>query len=210
MRILGYTDSYYTKPLISTYRHYLGKKRAYATNSSFDRFIDIELIGVNPLNAILLRINDKYTVLKNQLNIQKGNETDIEYDESIQETLIDICVYSIIALVIHNVDKSKLRNKNTNCDKYMKIEIRRTYEKYLVNRQKFIVGTDPLQNLKDTSFFGISPHIGCLIRLSDKFLLLKNFMGSENMSHNETLEDTLRDIFSYSNLSIYFINNERK
>lgn len=210
IKILKSKNSYYTIPLISAYKYYLRKKRAYAANDSFKRFMNSEDFGVDTLRALILRISDKITILKNQLNKDQTGSLNIEYDESIEEGLIDICLYTTIALVFYNVNSKILSDPFENCDIFMKNELRSTYDKYVINRNKFMIDKDYVKNLLESKDIGISPVKGCFIRLSDKFNLLKNFFSLQNILHNETLEDTLRDISSYSILSIYFLNHERQ
>ncbi len=73
------------------------KKNAdYATNSDpFKNFRSAEFIGLSVEKAILVRILDKLSRVNNLLTSQKTPNV----DESIEDTLIDVCNYFNILLV---------------------------------------------------------------------------------------------------------------
>jgi len=65
--------------------------------------------------------------------------------------------------------------------------------------QDYAKESDPLDNLKQCQKIGIAPHIGCFIRMQDKFSRLMNLIGGkEAQVKDESISDTLTDLAVYS------------
>jgi len=65
--------------------------------------------------------------------------------------------------------------------------------------QDYAKESDPLDNLKQCEKIGIPAHIGCFIRMQDKFSRLTNlFSGKEAQVKDESINDTLTDLAVYS------------
>ncbi len=60
---------------------------------------------------------------------------------------------------------------------------------------------DPLTNLRNSSEFGIPDWVGCMLRANDKMRRIKS-MAIKGKLANESLEDSLLDLASYSILGL--------
>jgi hypothetical protein len=68
---------------------------------------------------------------------------------------------------------------------------------------------DPLANLRRCKELGVSPFIGCLVRLSDKFSRLEGFARKGFLEvKDESIKDTLMDTAVYSLLAIILKEEE--
>lgn len=75
--------------------------------------------------------------------------------------------------------------------------------------------SDILSNLRVCEQFGVPPHMGVLVRMSDKFERLKNLVLKEQKGEgpavaNESLEDTLEDLANYALLMIIVRRESKK
>jgi hypothetical protein len=62
---------------------------------------------------------------------------------------------------------------------------------------------DPWANFRGAEAFGVTPYIGCMIRLGDKMLRLQNLRDNdENDLANEPITETLWDTMAYALISI--------
>ena len=58
---------------------------------------------------------------------------------------------------------------------------------------------DPLANFKECERVGIPAHIGCFIRMQDKYMRIANFIKSGKvLVKGESVHDTLKDLSVYS------------
>lgn len=63
--------------------------------------------------------------------------------------------------------------------------------------------TDRWANFRMAEGFGVSAFIGCLIRMSDKFIRTQNLVKNpKNEKVGEAIEDTLMDLASYALIAI--------
>jgi len=69
--------------------------------------------------------------------------------------------------------------------------------------------TDPLSNLRRCQALGISPLMGVLVRLQDKWSRIENLARGVPDLVGESLEDTLMDNAVYSLLAIILLREER-
>jgi hypothetical protein len=70
-------------------------------------------------------------------------------------------------------------------------------------------GTDPLANIRNgAKFVGIEPWRAAMVRLSDKVTRLASYCATGRLE-NETLEDSLADLASYSLLALLLHREER-
>lgn len=60
---------------------------------------------------------------------------------------------------------------------------------------------DPLTNLRNSAEFGIPNWVGCMLRANDKMRRIKS-MAVKGKLVNESLEDSLLDLASYSILGL--------
>lgn len=65
--------------------------------------------------------------------------------------------------------------------------------------------TDPLSNLRRCERLGISPFLGVLVRLQDKWARIENLVRGVPDQVGESLEDTLMDNAIYSLLAIILL-----
>ncbi len=69
---------------------------------------------------------------------------------------------------------------------------------------------DPLGNLNAVQRLGVSPFVGVIIRLSDKFARVEQYLRSGELHvKDESIKDTLRDIGVYSQLAIVLLEREK-
>lgn len=71
---------------------------------------------------------------------------------------------------------------------------------------------NPLGNFLEAERFGVSPFIGVLIRLSDKYTRIKSLCKRKNMegaAKEEAIEDTLLDLANYALLAIVILKEGR-
>ena len=62
---------------------------------------------------------------------------------------------------------------------------------------------DPWKNFREAERFGISPFLGCLVRMSDKFVRIGNLIQDPNADQvNEKITDTLLDMANYCLIAI--------
>ena len=73
--------------------------------------------------------------------------------------------------------------------------------------QDYASSEDPLKNLRGCERIGIPAHIGCFIRMQDKYSRLENLIGGlkEPQVKDESIPDTLMDLAVYSLLDIILI-----
>ncbi len=74
-----------------------------------------------------------------------------------------------------------------------------------------IGSTDPFRNFKFSSLFGVSPFIGCLVRISDKFVRISNLIKNSNADQvGESIKDTLLDLSVYCLIAICLYEEEKE
>lgn len=62
---------------------------------------------------------------------------------------------------------------------------------------------DPWANFRLSESFGVSPILGCLVRMSDKFIRVQNLIKKpSNEQVGENIKDTLMDLASYALITI--------
>lgn len=67
---------------------------------------------------------------------------------------------------------------------------------------------NPLSNFYGSAKFGVSPFLGCLVRLSDKFNRLTNIVKDESLEMvNESIVDTLMDLAAYALIAIILLED---
>ena len=72
-------------------------------------FLRAQNVGIEPWKGILIRLSDKFNLLENY--VRKGKYKN--HDESLRETLLDICSYSVAAIILlENYPKSQLNKRN--------------------------------------------------------------------------------------------------
>lgn len=68
---------------------------------------------------------------------------------------------------------------------------------------------DPFANFRMSERFGISSFLGCLVRMSDKFIRVQNLVkNKENNMVNENLKDTLIDLANYAIIAICLLEEQ--
>lgn len=69
---------------------------------------------------------------------------------------------------------------------------------------------DTWANFRQAEGFGVSAFIGCLIRMSDKFIRIQNIVkNSKNEKVGESLKDTLLDLASYAIIAICLLEEQK-
>lgn len=70
---------------------------------------------------------------------------------------------------------------------------------------------DPWANFRMAEMFGVSAFIGCLVRMSDKFIRIANLVKNpKNEQVNESITDTLLDLANYCLIAICLYEEEHK
>lgn len=68
---------------------------------------------------------------------------------------------------------------------------------------------DPWANFRLSTGFGVSPLLGCLVRMSDKFIRVQNLIKNPaNEKVGENIKDTLIDLASYALIAICLMEEE--
>lgn len=75
------------------------KRQDYASNQDpLGNFREAERLGVTPLQSIMIRLTDKYT---RACNLVRRNGSAAVRNESLEDTLLDMANYSLLALLAH-------------------------------------------------------------------------------------------------------------
>lgn len=70
---------------------------------------------------------------------------------------------------------------------------------------------DPWANFRLSEGFGVSPLLGCLVRMSDKFIRIQNLVKDpHNERVGESIKDTLVDLASYALIAICLIEEREE
>lgn len=89
---------------------YERKNSGYAGQDSFDPFANFrmsEKLGISAFKGCLVRMSDKFVRICNLTR----DETNNKVNESITDTLIDLAVYSLIAICLFEEKTSKIYNE---------------------------------------------------------------------------------------------------
>ena len=66
-----------------------------------------------------------------------------------------------------------------------------------------IGATDPWANFRMSTAFGVTPFIGCLVRMSDKWIRISNLVKNPAADQvHESLKDTLFDLAIYALIAV--------
>jgi nitrogen regulatory protein PII-like uncharacterized protein len=69
---------------------------------------------------------------------------------------------------------------------------------------------DPWANFRMSELFGVSPFLGVLVRMSDKFIRVSNLVKNpDNEKVGENIKDTLMDLAAYSLIAIAILEEEK-
>jgi len=69
---------------------------------------------------------------------------------------------------------------------------------------------DTWANFRMSTMFGVSPLLGCLVRLSDKYIRICNLVkDARNDQCGETIVDTLKDLASYALIAICLFEEQK-
>ena len=92
--------------LVEKMREIHNKKNAdYGDGKQLGNFNEAEGFGVSAFKGVLIRISDKYSRIKS-LSKRKDMKGEVE-DESIEDTLIDLANYSILAIIMLREEKNE-------------------------------------------------------------------------------------------------------
>lgn len=70
---------------------------------------------------------------------------------------------------------------------------------------------DRWANFRMSEMFGVSSFLGCLVRMSDKFIRVTNLVKNpDNEKVGENIKDTLMDLASYALISICLLEEQEK
>jgi len=77
------------------------KRKAYASGDSLGNFRESLRIGISPFKGCLVRLTDKVTRLYNLArNMDNPEFSSVVREETIEDTLIDLAVYSLLAIIL--------------------------------------------------------------------------------------------------------------
>lgn len=89
--------------------------------------------------------------------------------------------------------------------------LQRMAEIHAAKAHDYSPGEDTLGNFTECRRVGVAPHIGCFIRLQDKYTRACNLIqGVEAAVRDETIEDTLIDMANYAILTLLLIDDRPK
>ena len=85
------------------------KNAGYSGNDldPFKNFRQSELFGVSPFKGCLIRMSDKFSRVA---SLSKNPDLDL-VDEKIEDTLLDLSVYALIAICLYEEEKRKGEKK---------------------------------------------------------------------------------------------------
>lgn len=70
---------------------------------------------------------------------------------------------------------------------------------------------DAWANFRMSQAFGVSPFLGCLVRMSDKYIRVTNLVkNSANEQVGESIKDTLMDLAAYALIAICLLEEKDK
>ena len=70
---------------------------------------------------------------------------------------------------------------------------------------------DRWANFRMSEAFGVSAFLGCLIRMSDKYIRVTNLVKNPRNEHvGENIKDTLMDLAAYALIAICLLNEQEK
>jgi hypothetical protein len=97
---------WYYKLLLKAARIHRAKNVDYGGGNPLGNFMEAEGIGIKPWQGILIRMTDKWARIKNLTKrlIEGGGGPEVK-DESIEDTLLDLANYSILAIVVRRHNK---------------------------------------------------------------------------------------------------------
>lgn len=75
--------------------------------------------------------------------------------------------------------------------------------------QNYAKTKEPLSNLKMSQEFGVSPFLGTLTRMSDKWSRIVQLAGGKQDKVGESIKDTLLDLSVYSLLAIILFEENK-
>src|ERR1017187_7505130 len=64
---------------------------------------------------------------------------------------------------------------------------------------------DPLSNFRECRSFGVEPHVGTMVRMSDKWSRLCQLIGGKKDNVGESIKDTLIDLAVYCLLEVILL-----
>jgi hypothetical protein len=68
---------------------------------------------------------------------------------------------------------------------------------------------DPWANFRMAEDFGVSAFRGCLVRMSDKYIRIKNLLKDPNNEQvGESIKDTLKDLSAYALIALCLLEEE--
>jgi hypothetical protein len=68
---------------------------------------------------------------------------------------------------------------------------------------------NPLANFEECRGFGVEPHVGVFVRMSDKWSRLKQLIGGKSPK-NESVRDTLIDLAVYALINVILLEDEER
>lgn len=70
---------------------------------------------------------------------------------------------------------------------------------------------DPWANFREATALGLTPLLGCLVRMGDKYKRIQNLTrNADNERVNESRKDTLRDLANYAIIAVCLILEEEE
>jgi len=82
------------------------KNADYGAGKQLGNFEEAEDFGVSAFKGVLVRLSDKYSRIKSLCN-REGEEGEVK-DESIEDTLIDLANYALIAIIVRREKGSEI------------------------------------------------------------------------------------------------------
>lgn len=70
---------------------------------------------------------------------------------------------------------------------------------------------DAWANFRMSEAFGVSPFLGCLVRMSDKYIRVTNLVRNPNNEQvGENIKDTLFDLAAYALIAVCLLEEQEK
>lgn len=108
------------------------------------------------------------------------------------------------------IDKPKLDSSPNGDPTYL--QLLEDMKELHIRKNKGYSGdsADRWANFRESEPFGVSPFLGVLVRMSDKWIRIRNLVRNPSFDMvNEPLEDTLMDLASYALISICILKEKK-
>ena len=149
-----------------------------------------EDFGIPAWCGVLMRANDK------MCRLQVAARGKALANEGVEESLLDLAGYAIIALDLFRLTKRGPTDDPAAVNSDFNGIVRELKAMHDLKSQDYGRETDPYANVRASANYGIAPWVGTMIRANDKMRRLQAAARGSTLS-NEGIEDSLLDLVVY-------------